>query len=401
MGGPHRAGTSERPLIVRGAVEFAPWHGAWGRLAAAAGADDPWHQSEWLEAAWTYPGKPMVLALLARTDGELSAGVALCRRWESGGLVRAPVRGVHNLPHLPYLYPTCSVAAARPELAPDAAVRLAESGFGCLSWDALLVSHCDDRSRWYENAVQAVARARGWQVRECDWSSEAVLDFDDGPDAYWDTRSGHMRRKLNAGERGLAAQGEVRFRDLAADGLPWTECWAALEDIYRRSWQKGAGLSPFDPPWGDLNRTGLEPFHRRGQLLPLVLTLAGRPIAFDLWLAGGTSLYGLARGMDPAYRDDSAGGVLARRSLEYAHARGFRREFLGPVNDQPHFAYKQRWLTRTGDPRMLIVSRPRSWYGALEGAFARDSALARLWTRHRLGERLRDGFARVRRWRRR
>lgn len=136
----------------------------------------------------------------------------------------------------------------RGALDPAAAVRLVESGLGCLSWDALPVSHCNDRSRWYESAVRTVARTRGWQGRECAWSSEAVLDFDDGPGPYWDTRSGHMRRKLNAGERGLAAQGEVRFRDLAAEGLAWTECWAALEDIYRRSWQKGAGLSPFDPP---------------------------------------------------------------------------------------------------------------------------------------------------------
>lgn len=396
MGGDHRAAPPPRIVRVRGWGAFAPWQAAWERLCTHAGANTPWHQSEWLAAAWSYPGQPVLLALLTR-DSEILAGVAFCRRWESGGLVRAPARGVHCLPHLPYLYPTCNVAVARPDLDPREAARLVRTALAALSWDVLLLSHFDAHSRWLEAALRTVVAERSWTLREQIWSAEAVLEFDDGPDAYWATRSGHMRRKLNAGERTLAARGTLRFADLATEKRPWPECWNTLEDIYRRSWQAGAGLSPFDAPWGAPNRDGLEAFHRRGQLHPVVLRLDDTPIAFDLWLASGSSLYGLARGMDPAHRDSSAGGVLARRTIEYAHTLGFRRKYLGPVNDQPHFAYKHRWLTRTDDPRMLVVARPRSWYGRLDCLLTRHPGLAAFWSRHRISDRLRTAFDRARR----
>lgn len=131
------------------------------------------------------------------------------------------------------------------------------------------------------------------------------------------------------------------------------------------------------------------------------LLVGGRPVAFDLWLGAEKSIYGLARGMDAEFRDGSAGGVLARWAIARSFELGYRRLSLGPVNDQPHFAYKRRWLTHTDPGRLLLVLRPRSWYGVLEGLLARHPRFAAAWERQRMSDRLRGLFDRARRWYRR
>ena len=265
-----------------------------------------------------------------------------------------------------------------------------------MPWDAFLVSHLAPAGAAFAPAARNVARQRGWRARIAEWSPDAVIDFRDGPEVYWASRSGQMKRKLNAEERRLTERGRVEFSDLGEQGRSWPEAWHLMNDLYHRSWQHGGGESPFDAAWNATNRHALAPFYDRKQLVVYVLTFNDRPVAFDLWLGGNGIQYGLARGMDAEFRDAAVGVILARRGIAWAHDRGWTAQNLGPAGDGPHLAYKRRWMNQSMSGDVTVISRPWSAYGAIERVLERPSA-RRWWQRLQLSARSRALARRLRR----
>jgi hypothetical protein len=104
--------------------------------------------------------------------------------------------------------------------------------------------------------------------------------------------------------------------------------------------------------------------------------------------------------MVPEYAKYSPGSVLESLELPHAYARGFRTLCLGVVNDNPHFAYKKRWLTHREDSRKLVIVRPWSCYGLLDALLEKCDPARRLWLRFDINGKLRWVFAKLRRLRR-
>jgi hypothetical protein len=263
------------------------------------------------------------------------------------------------------LDPCAAVVAKRPQVPIDAAVDLLETGIAGLTWDVLLFGHLVPRIQWLEAAAERVARRHGWLLHAATEAPEAIIDLSAGVDAYWQGRSKELARKIRHGRTRLDQRGDFVLQDAVTDGLSWADCWSRIESVFAEAWQREGGLSPFQPLWREQTDSALGKLYADGHLFPFFARLDDEPIAFEVWFGARGAFYGIARGMSPTYRKLSLGNVLASYVIERTAAHGFRRQWLGTLNDLPHFAYKRRWLTEIEGGRQLILLRPGSWYGRL------------------------------------
>lgn len=344
--------------------DFALWIPAWERLLDAAAEASLFHEPAWLGQAWHYPGGPLLAALLCRGD-ELDAGLILCPRWETGFNVLLPVRALQCLPHLPLLDPCVAVVAKRPGVSIQDAAHLIEVGIAGVAWDILLFGHLVPRIQWLEEAAKEVARRRGWMIEYGTEAQEAIIDLSAGVEAYWANRSKELARRIRVGRKRLHESGHFMLLDAVSEGMEWAECWSQIERVFADTWQQKGELSPFQSRWRKQTQAAMASLFASGRLFPFFASLDGEPIAFEVWLGGRDELYGIARGMSQRFGKLSLGNVLAAYVIERTAAHGFRRQWLGTLNDLPHFAYKRRWLTELEGGRQLILIRPRSWYGRI------------------------------------
>ena len=308
--------------------------------------------------------------------------------WTGHGVI-SPARGLHAMPHLPLLYPMGSLLLAKDELDPLVGQWAVEQALSRHRWDVLNLNYLNDATAAIERALWAAVTRQGWIPLPSGEAREAVVDFSDGVDAYWMSRSKGMRRKTRVGRRRLQKLGELAIVDAKEAELPWPKCWELIDTVFRRSWQKGAGLSPFDEPWATVNEPALAGYYGDDRLRVLFLFLDQRPLAFDIWLTDGDNLYGLVRGMDgdKAFKKMGPGVVLARDSLPRLFRGGYRRQFLGPVNDEPHYAYKRRWMTQARPFRRALALNPNTPYGFLHRLYREFGPFRRLWDQAELKRR--------------
>lgn len=387
--------------LLRSYEAFAPHRLEWQRLCGRAGCGSFFHSPTWLEAAWTYPGKPFLLAALATPTDGWSVAVALCPRFDTGGHLHFPARALTILPHLAMIYPSLPVVACVPGVPPSDTARLLGTALDSLAWDALSFDYLSADTGWLEAGVRQLAAERGWRVETVPSADEAWLDFPDGPEAYWAGRSGPLKRKLRKAARELADRVRITREDVAEGAPSFAACFETLRPAFERSWQKGAGLSPFDEVRRGPNLRALEGLFRDGGVFVPALRADGEIVAFEVWLRGGSEMFGIARGLDPAFAPYSIGSQLIDWTIGEAFRRGVTRLYLGPVNDQPHMSYKERWLTGRRPNHRLIVVRPRSAYGALHGLLASHPRLLAAWERARIAHLARTGFYALRSLKRR
>ena len=381
-----------RSILLRQWTDFIPWFDSWNLfLKKLHEIENPFYQADWLQAAWDYPGSPMSLSILLQGD-EIIAAMAFCSRWDTGSSVLIPVRSIHAMPHLPMLYPSSSLLLTLQDVPPSYIAWGLDQTLKQLSWDVGLIGYLNHHTLWFEKSLHQIVQQNRWILREAPCSNEAVIDFTKGFDYYWETRSGEMKRKINKGERLLLQSGNIKIIDASEEGYSWEQCWELIQAIYNSSWQKNAGLSPFDLPWRAVNLRHIESYYQKNRMRLYMLCMNGTPIAYDLWLTGGTTLYGLARGMNPEYRYGSPGDVLAKWEIEKAHQQNFTCLYMGPVSDQPHFAYKKRWMTNDIPYHKIQFIRPRSWYGIIDQAVNRIPLIHWIWDKCGLTARSRKFF---------
>ncbi len=162
-----------------------------------------------------------------------------------------------------------------------------------------------------------------------------------------------MRKEIARGGRRLEESGPLTL-DVTHAGEDALRGFDDLVRIEGLGWKGEAGTSIAAEPgardfYGDVVRWAAD----EGLLWMVVLRAGDTPVAAELDLRHGDSLYSLKMGFDPAYAKTGPGHVMVARLLARAWQDGVRRyEMLGADD-----AYKMRWTSTVHDVLSLRAFR--------------------------------------------
>lgn len=227
------------------------------------------------------------------------------------------------------------------------------------AWDVLELELLAPES----NAARLLATLpKPWRRMDLRARSEtAIIDLEQGADAYFAGLPQKLRANTNRAENGLRKAGELVARDLARgdDWLTWLDACLALEGA---GWKGEAGGAIAQ---NDTTRafylTVLQHFHAAGVLRLYGLTLDGELLAFNLLVRDGHTWFGLKTGYAQDWAKYSPGNVLLRHLLKelFADDGAHALDMLDPVTD-----WKRRWASRI-EPRLRLRLYAPGWRGGL------------------------------------
>lgn len=198
--------------------------------------------------------------------------------------------------------------------------------------------------------LRRALRAAGWLTRTAETSARWSTEAANWP-AYWEARPSRLRNTVDRRRRKSPL--EITLSTAFSLGE-----WEAYEEVFARSWKPLEGSMPF-------LRTLAEQEARAGTLRLAIGTVAGQPVAAQLWIVEGgvATVHKLAQ--DQAADSLSPGTQLTAAVIE----RLLRQE--GPlcisfgIGDA---AYKRDWTDRREPLLTLEAIDPRTPAGLHRGA---------------------------------
>jgi len=297
----------------------------WEALADRVGAA-PFLRPGWI-IAWSRAfARARLSALTVRREGEL---VGLLPYLKRGGVLSAPAN---------WHTPVFGFLAA--DRAAGAALARALLSTARVRADLSFLDRADPNLATCQRAAREARRPV--IVRPVLHSPFAAL-LDTSWESYRASLDRKARRDVERRRRRLDEQGSVKVEFTDGRG----ELAGALEEGFRlegSGWKRERGTAITSQPGTERFYTEIAHWARdRGWLLLAFLRLDGKPIAFDLCLDHGGTIYVLKGGFDAAFRRFSPGMILTyeslRRALEEAR---LSYELLGD-DDQ----YKRVWASST------------------------------------------------------
>ncbi|QDT72298.1 GNAT family N-acetyltransferase [Lacipirellula limnantheis] len=323
-------------------TELSTLRETWSRLLKATPRFSFFQTFEWLEAAWGHYPQQRLRAVIVERDGDVVGIVPFCVRTERRriGAVRVLT---YPLDDWSTFYGPIS---AEPTVVMKASLKHIEATPH--DWDVIDLRYVDQAAAEYMTIGEAFRETGNrffirprMEVRFC--------RMDDGWNQYVESRSRNWRRQMRRDIEVLEKAGPVemlRYRPEAGGtgrDARTLEIYAICEQIAAKSWQAEAeSQSTLSSP---RVRDLLLEFHCRAAALGMldtnILTVAGRPVAFNYNYVAEGRTYGLRAGFDPSAEMEHCGRILLYKMLEDSFARGDAEYSFGPGRQ----AYKDRFAT--------------------------------------------------------
>jgi CelD/BcsL family acetyltransferase involved in cellulose biosynthesis len=208
-------------------------------------------------------------------------------------------------------------------------------------------------------AIRAFAAKHRLFVESQDGDCSPFLGIRGGWEDFLRTKSGNFRSGLKRKSRRLLETDGVDIRFIV-DPDEMLIALSAIHEIENKSWKAAQGTAITSRPWEEAFYAAVATkFSPSGQVLVTLITLHGKPLAFDLTLLGGGSAYCLKTSFDGAHADLSAGIVLRSELMKKVFAMGISEyDFLGK-NER----YKLEWSETIRQAETIRVVNSRSWPG--------------------------------------
>jgi CelD/BcsL family acetyltransferase involved in cellulose biosynthesis len=364
-------------------AELDALRSVWQRLLLQTPGYSFFQTLEWLETSWDYYPLPQKLrVIIVERAGEPVGIVPFCVRTESRKV--GPLRVLtYPLNDWGTFY---GPIGPEPHLAFRAAIQHVAAT--PRDWDFIDLRWVDQAAPEFI-AVGEAMREAGFGVAVRPRMEVRICRMTDGWDAYIGSRSRNWRREMRRNIEALEEKGGevklVRYRPAA--GEPGAEArhdevFNICAEIAQSSWQSEAG------PSGTLSSPGVRDLLRRlhrhaaalGMLDTNILTVGGRPVAFNYnYLADGRT-YGLRCGFDETAGLENCGKILLYKMLEDAFRRGDAEYNFGPGR-QP---YKDRFAT---EMRHAYTFRHYARYSLRSQLLSlKEQVASRLWSEEALLE---------------
>ena len=322
--------------------ELAALRETWSQLLKATPRCSFFQTLEWLEAAWGHYPEQKLRALIVERDRTIIGIVPFC--------VRVERRRIGQVRVLTYPLDDWSTFYGPISPEPAATMRAALKHVDATprDWDFIDLRYVDQRAPEYmaigkalrESGSRFFVRPR-MEVRFCTMS--------EGWETYVESRSRNWRRQMRRDIEMLEEHGSVellRYRPEAGGtgrDVRTLEIYDICEQIAAKSWQAEAeSQSTLSSP---RVRDLLVEFHCRAAALGMldtnILTVGGRPVAFNYNYVADGRTYGLRAGFDPTAEMEHCGRILLYKMLEDSFARGDSEYSFGPGRQ----AYKDRFAT--------------------------------------------------------
>ncbi len=354
----------------------------WRRLLLQTANYSFLHTLEWLETSWShYPLPQKLRVMLVERDGEPLGIVPLCVRTEPRKM------GTFRILTYPLNDWGTFYSPVGPE--PQAAFRAAIEHVAATSrdWDFIDLRWVDQAAPEFMSVGESL-RACGYDFLVRPRMEVRLVRMTEGWDAYVQTRSRNWRQKMRRDVESLGKKsGEVRlvrYRPVAGEGseAQHDEIYDLCASIAENSWQSEAeSQSTLSSP---RVRDLLRRLHREagalGMLDTNILTVGGRPVAFNYNYLAENRTYGLRSGFDQTAGLENCGKILIYKMLEDAFQRGDAEYSFGPGR-QPH---KDRFAT---EMRYAYTFRHYARYALRPQLLhLRERVASRLWSEEALIE---------------
>ena len=323
-------------------TELAPLRETWNRLLAATPRYSFFQTLEWLETAWSHYPQQRLRAVIVERDGEVIGIVPFCVRTESRRVGSVKVL-TYPLDDWATFYGPIS---AQPQVVIRAALRhILKTP---RDWDLVDLRYVDQAAVEYMTIGETL-RADETRVFVRPRMEVRFCSMADGWEAYANSRSRNWRRQMRRDVEMLEKHGAVelvRYRPAAGGtgrDARTAEIFETCEQIAANSWQADAASQSTlsSPRVRDL----LFELHCQaaslGMLDTNILTVGGKPVAFNYNYVAEGRTYGLRAGFDPTAEMEHCGQILLYKMLEDSFARGDEEYSFGPGRQ----AYKDRFAT--------------------------------------------------------
>ena len=319
-----------------------PLRGAWREQLAVTPGYSLFQTLDWLEETWEhYPLPQKLRVVVIERCGQPVGIVPLC--------VRTEIRKLGALRVLTYPLNDWGTFYGPISADPSTAIGAAVGHVAATArdWDLIDLRWVDEAGSEFMAVGQSM-RSAGLEFRARPRMEVRLCRMADGWEKYLTSRSRNWRREMRSDLAALESIGEVRLvrhRPLAGANDPVLddEIFETCASIAEKSWQAA------DPAQSTLSssrvRDVLKRVHLRAAALGMLdanlLTVGGKPVAFNYNYLAGDRTYGLRSGFDQTAGLDNCGKILIYKMLEDAFQRGDAEYSFGPGR-QP---YKDRFAT--------------------------------------------------------
>jgi CelD/BcsL family acetyltransferase involved in cellulose biosynthesis len=310
---------------------------------------------DWLQVYWRHYGQGQKLRVLVVYSGGQPIGIlplVVRAEWTRLGTTRLLTYPLHDW--------GCFYGPIGADVTATLLAGLGHIRRTPMDWDLIDLRWIDHEGTDHGRTAMAL-EAKGLPTESQVRSTSSLVSLTGTWDEYWASRTSKWRNNVRRSEKKLAERGKVeyvRYRPTGAaadDGNPRRDLLNAVLDIAGQSWQ-AASLTGTTLTHESV-RAFLSDAHdvasRCGALDLNLLTLDGRPMAFNYAYQYHGQVYGLRTGFD-AEDGDGAGSVLQYYMIRDCFARGDELYDLGIGYED----CKRYWRTHTS-PVYQYIHYPR------------------------------------------
>tara|TARA_R110002095_G_scaffold127358_1_gene110418 strand:- start:2980 stop:4134 length:1155 start_codon:yes stop_codon:yes gene_type:complete len=319
-------------IEINNITELQEYRDDWNRLLTVTPGGSFFQSLDWLETYWRHFSEKQYLRVFVVRDAhEVTGIVPLCVK-----RIRTKLGSCSIL-----TYPFddwgsfYGPVSADSETTLNAVLRSVQESPG--DWD-LIDLRCVDANGFDAGNTERALETAHLAFKKLEWDQTACVDLNQDWDTYLAGRSGKARQTYLRAEKRIAKEGEIEFMRYRPRGEKYGESdprwdlYEICEAIAQKSWQGSSttGTTLSHKKVAQYFRDTHESAIRCGAVDLNLLSLSGKPAAFNYNYVYQGRVFSLRMGFDPSISNKGLGRLLMGRMIQNSMETGDQLLDIGP-----------------------------------------------------------------------